>query len=273
MRALLAQLTPVPRDIGANEAALDETLEANPGVDLAVFPELFFEGYDPAHCRDVARPAEVALESSTAAAKRNGTAVVVGFAERLDAGVANSVGLIDAEGRIVDVYRKTHLSGQIERDSFRAGESYRVSELAGKSVAPLICFDIEFPEPAREATVAGAEVIVTVAANMAPYATEQRLAARARALENRRPHLYVNRSGSESGKAFVGGSCVIDIFGAVIAQTDAGDLAGAASPQTLICEIPLSDQPDPEVDFHQHMRDPLEVQRPNENPVEGARNE
>ncbi|MHB1469100.1 MAG: carbon-nitrogen hydrolase family protein, partial [Solirubrobacteraceae bacterium] len=75
------------------------------------------------------------------------------------------------------------------------------------------CFDMEFPEPARALVRAGADLLVTLSANMRPYGAEHQLAARARALENRCPHLYVNRVGRHRGMQFVGGSMAIDFCG------------------------------------------------------------
>ena len=274
MRVLLAQMTPEPGDVAANEAALAAALEESAGIDLAVFPELFLEGYDPAFCREAARPAAEALAPVSRAAARAGTAVAVGFAERLGPGeAANSVGLVDADGEIAAVYRKTQLSGPIERESFTPGREYAVARLAGRAVAPLNCFDVEFPEPARAVARAGAELLVTVSANMAPYAAEQRLAVRARALENRLPHVYVNRSGAEGGNRFVGGSCVVDVFGEVRAEADPGDLAAEAAPRALVCEVPLGERAAPDVDFLKHIREPLPVQRSYDNTAKGNQHE
>jgi hypothetical protein len=51
---------------------------------------------------------------------------------------------------------------------------------------------------------------------MEPYGPDHALAARARALDNRRPHVYVNRTGEEAGKRFVGASCAVDAGGGLV---------------------------------------------------------
>ena len=98
------------------------------------------------------------------------------------------------------------------------------------AVAPLVCFDIEFPEPARAVAVAGAELLVTVSANMEPYEGEHELATRARALDNRLPHVYVNAVGELGGNRFVGGSRSVGAGCEVLAQ------AGAAE-ELLVAEV------------------------------------
>jgi predicted amidohydrolase len=77
-----------------------------------------------------------------------------------------------------------------------------------------------FPLWAGALALGGAEMLVTASANMAPFHEDHLLASRARALDNRLAHLYVNRVGSEAGLRFVGGSRAIDPGGNVL--TDAG---------------------------------------------------
>jgi (R)-amidase len=197
LRALLAQLACRAGAVEQNLARLEDLLTQHRGVDLAVFPELFLQGYELRTAADLAIAADSRqVERIRAAAAGAGTAVIVGFAERLpQGGVANSVACVDADGRLAGVARKTQLFGAAERRVFREGENLLLVDLAGRAVAPLICFEIEFPEPARALALAGADLLVTIAANMKPYGPEQELACRARALENRRPHLYVNAVG------------------------------------------------------------------------------
>lgn len=196
-----------------------EILGAHPDVEIAVFPELFLGGYDLSLVPQSARaPDSPELNSIAAAAAAASTAVVVGFAERAEDGsLFNSVACIDRDGSLAGVYRKTRLFGA-EPDVFRAGDEQRVVRLTGLDVGPLICFDVEFPEPAREVAAAGAELLVTISANMAPFWPDHEVATRARALENRLPHLYTNGVGAIGGFQLVGGSRSVDPSGVVLAE-------------------------------------------------------
>jgi predicted amidohydrolase len=225
LRVLVAQLAPIPHDVDANLATVLRVLDEHPDVDLAVFPELFLHGYTLPGIGTLAldrRDAAIGRLQDASAA--HGTALVVGFAERLtdpdgrsagDGLPANSALCLDEQGRVAAVYRKVHLFGD-EARHFSRGHEYPVATVLGRRLAPLICFDIEFPEPARTIALAGAELLVTVSANMAPYLGEHALFARARAVENRLTHVYCNRVGVESGLTFVGGSCVVDPAGRVL---------------------------------------------------------
>ncbi len=103
-------------------------------------------------------------------------------------------------------YRKTHLFASEAEAGFVEGEEQLIVELAGRCVAPLICFDVEFPEPARLVALAGADLLVTASANMDPFWIDHAVSSVARAHENRLPHLYANLVGNGDGLMFVGAS-------------------------------------------------------------------
>jgi predicted amidohydrolase len=241
MLTLLAQLAPTPDDVAGNAARVAECLERHPEVDLAVFPELFLCGYALADVASNARPLDAPeLRLVADAAARHRTAVVVGFAEAHAGGIANSAACIDERGELAGVYRKAQLFGA-ERLHFVAGEELLVVPLAGRRVGVLICFDVEFPELARQLALAGADLLVTVSANMEPYYSDHELATRARALDNRLPHLYANLVGASEGLEFVGGSRSIGPDGEVLAE--------AAHPreQQLVAPVPAAGRPADEI--------------------------
>lgn len=207
MKALLAQLACHIGDIGGNTARAVDALLAHPEADIAVFPELYLCGYTYNDLEQVARTVEGSeLQSVASAAADVETAVVIGFAERTTDGVANSVACIDRDGSIPAVYRKTYLFPSEAEAGFLQGEELVVVELAGRRVGPLICYDIEFPEPARQLALAGADLFVTASANMDPFYIDHAVGTVARAHENRLPHLYANLVGFGEGLAFVGAS-------------------------------------------------------------------
>ncbi len=243
MLALLAQLEAKPGAVAGNTARLATTLAAHADVDLAVFPELFLCGYS---LRDAVRaacpPDGPELAAVGDAARAASTAVVVGFAERTQDAVANSVACVDQDGALRRVYRKIQLFGA-ENEVFAPGEELVVAELAGRRVAPMICFDVEFPELARRLAVAGADLLVTASANMEPFYGDHELATRARALENRLPHLYANLVGSSGDLRFVGGSRSVGSGGEVLAD------APHAGEEVLVVPVAPAGAEDERVDY------------------------
>lgn len=234
---------------------MERALAAHPSVELAVYPELFLSGYELPGAPELAISADdEPLTRIRKAAAGVSTAVIIGFIERTESGaVANSAACIDADGSLAAVYRKTHLFGADEQRAFVPGEGLLVVELCGRRLAPLICFDIEFPELARAVARAGAELLVTIAANTEPYGPDHELATRARAHDNRRAHVYVNQVGRHRGMTFVGGSCVI--------ASDAHTIVQAGSDEQLLeIELPLGSTMQPgEVDYLSQVRTDLPV--------------
>jgi len=241
LRVLLVQLAPEPHDVAANLDVALRLIADHPDADLVVLPELWLQGYTLPGIDAIALdPDDEPVHRLRAAAAAHGTAVVVGLAERLEgAPPANAVLCIDRDGALAGAYRKVNLFGPEEVEHFTRGDRYTVVRLCGLRMGLLICFDLEFPEPARALAVAGAEVLVTVSANMTPYQREHELFARSRAAENRRPLVYVNRVGVESGLTFVGRSCIVDAGGEVVA--DLGDAA-----RVELVAVPLGAPPPPD---------------------------
>jgi predicted amidohydrolase len=117
----------------------------------------------------------------------------------------------------------------------------------------MICFDVEFPEVARALARSGADLLVTSSANMTPFFGDHLLATRARALDNRLPHVYTNRVGSEGGHEFVGGTRAITSDGEV--QAEAPD----AVEDVLIVDVIDRGTADERVDYLAHLRDQFPV--------------
>jgi (R)-amidase len=231
MRAVLVQATPAPGDLEANLAfacaAIDAAAGRSGGAELVAFPEMFLGGYRIRDQRPIA-PDVLALVGT--AARSAGVTVVIGGPEAVDGGLANSAFVFAPSGELAGVYRKTHLFGA-ERGAFVPGSELAPIEAGGRRLGVMVCFDVEFPEVARTLALRGAELLVTISANMEPFEDDHDAFVRARALENERPHLYVNRTGSESGAVFVGRSQAVDAEGRVLA------VAGA-EPETLTVEVP-----------------------------------
>src|SRR5215217_5886023 len=191
----LAQLRPALRNAPRNLETMRKIVAENDDADLVVFPELFLSGYT------TSKPEALDLEGSemdaiARLARENSTAVILGAPERASVGVANSAICVDRYGNITGSYRKTHLFGS-ERDAFAAGNELLIVDLDGVRAGIMICFDVEFPEVARALVKAGANLLVTISANMDPFGRDHDVFATARALENGVPHLYVNQVGRE----------------------------------------------------------------------------
>jgi predicted amidohydrolase len=250
LKALLVQQAPEPNDLAANVEAVLSTLAAADDVELIVFPELFLCGYDLSTVGGLAIDLDgPPLGRIRAAAAERDVNVVLGLAERRTGRPANTAVAIDTRGEIAGLYRKTHLFGD-EAAAFSAGDGLEPIPLAGRNFGVMICFDVEFPEVARALAARGANTLLTIAANMAPFGPDHEIASRARALENGLPHLYVNRVGDEGDLKFVGLSRSVSPWGRTLAE------AGEQS-CTLAVEVGEPGAADQRLDYAAQLRPEL----------------
>lgn len=198
---------------------------AKSGADLVVAAEMSATGYHiGARSHELAEPADGPTASRMSVlARETGVALVYGYPEHDGEHVYNSVQLIDATGRRLANYRKTHLFGDLDRSWFAPGEVAVVqAELGGLRVGLLICYDIEFPELARAHALAGTELLVVPTALMSPYEVVADTLVPARAYESQLFVVYANRCDTEQELTYCGLSCVVSPTGDVLARAGAG---------------------------------------------------
>jgi beta-ureidopropionase len=106
-------------------------------------------------------------------ARKHKMAIVVPIYEEEQPGVYyNTAAMIDADGRYLGKYRKTHIPhckpGFWEKFYFRPGNlGYPVFETAFAKVGIYICYDRHFPEGARALGLNGAEIVFNPSATVA----------------------------------------------------------------------------------------------------------
>jgi len=190
------------------------------GADLLILPEMFLSGYNigPENALKHAVTLEGLAPAQDIAAAQKIT-LAFGYPERVGDKVANSAVLIGPDGEILLNYRKSHLFGDLDRAMFKAvGTEFPVAELGGFKIGMLICYDIEFPEPARRLALAGADIILIPTAQMQPYEQVARHVLPARAYENQVYTAYANHSGDDDGLSYVGLSSICGPDGTVLAM-------------------------------------------------------
>ena len=174
--------------------------------DMVVFPEYFTlqlltlkdtKRPVPAQVRDLARDAPRFIETMGGLAKEHGIYIVAGTTPVLavdDETLTNESFFFSPSGEHA-VQGKMHMTRwETEEWGVTPHDSLKVFDTAFGKVAVLICYDVEFPELAREAARRGAYIIV------APSCTDDRngflrvrYCAHARCVENQ---LYVIHTGT-----------------------------------------------------------------------------
>jgi N-carbamoylputrescine amidase len=141
----------------------------------------------------------------------------------------NSMAMIDDRGRVMGVYRKSHIPdgpGYEEKFYFRPGNTgFKAWQTDDAVLGVGICWDQWYPETARSLVLQGAEVLFyPTAIGTEPHDPQldtSRLWRRAmigHAVSNVVPIVAANRVGVECGQRFYGCSFICDERGDILAE-------------------------------------------------------
>ncbi len=179
-----------------------------------------------------------------------GVVLPLSFFERAGQAYFNTVAMIDADGRVLGIYRKSHIPqgpGYEEKFYFSPGDTgFRVWDTAVGRIGVGICWDQWFPEAARAMALMGAEMILyPTAIGSEPPAPEYdsqphwETVMRGHAAANILPILASNRVGTEvapdgTSVTFYGSSFITDHRGDILAR------AGRDASEVLLVTIDLN---------------------------------
>ena len=157
-------------DANVKQAVAKVSEAAAAGARLVCLPELFRSQYfaqreDPA-LFDFAEPVPgPSTEALGKVARQAGVVVIVPVFERRAAGLYhNSAAVIDADGRVLGIYRKMHIPDDpayYEKFYFTPGDlGFRAFDTRVGRIGTLVCWDQWYPEGARLTALQGANVLL-----------------------------------------------------------------------------------------------------------------
>jgi N-carbamoylputrescine amidase len=218
---------------------------AGQGANVVLLQELFETPY---FCQDetpdhfaLAAPFEgnPLIAEMAALAKLLNVVLPVSFFEKAGHTYFNSLAMIDADGTVLGVYRKSHIPagpGYQEKYYFTPGDTgFKVWNTRFGALGAGICWDQWFPEAARAMALIGAEALLfptAIGSEPAPAPPidsrdHWRRAMQGHAAANCMPLVASNRIGTEMGKAgeltFYGSSFIADATGAITAELGRAD--------------------------------------------------
>ncbi|MCL6262619.1 N-carbamoylputrescine amidase [Craterilacuibacter sp. RT1T] len=217
------------------------------GARLIVCPELFMMPY---FCIDqnaqhlaLAEPFadNPRIRHFAALAGELGVVLPIGFFERAGNAAYNSVAVADTDGRILGIYRKTHIPdgpGYTEKYYFTPGDTgFKVWDTNVGKIGIGICWDQWYPETARAMALMGAEVLCfPTIIGSEPFSADYdscghwQRTMQGHAAANMLPLVAANRIGRETGigngnpqqqaltNTFYGSSFIADHTGAKLAE-------------------------------------------------------
>jgi len=146
--------------------------------------------------------------------------IVAGLYEREGARIYNTAVLLDRNGKLAGKYRKVCLPDEEIEGGLTPGREYPVFDTDFGRVGMMICWDVHFPEVARELCARGAEVLLV------PIWGGNELLTQARATENQ---VYVVASGYNFRTG------IFDRTGKRIADA-------AQDPEVLVTDVDLNER-------------------------------
>ena len=111
-------------------------------------------------------------------ARKKQSYIVAGIYEREGAAVYNTAVLIDRKGSVAGKYRKVYLPREEYEVGLTPGSDYPVFQTDFGKVGMMICWDLQYADPARALTLGGAEIILL------PIWGGNQAIGKARAIEN-----------------------------------------------------------------------------------------
>ena len=237
--------------IDKHVACVDEAARA--GAQVMCFQELFYGPYfcqiqDPKYYALTERiPDGPTTKLMQTLAKKHGMVLIVPMYEEDQTGVYyNTAAVIDADGRYLGKYRKTHIpqvNGFWEKFYFKPGNlGFPVFDTAVGKVGVYICYDRHFPEGPRLLGLHGAEIIFI------PSATSRGLSMHLWEIEQRAHAIFngvfvgtINRVGQEADfgpNDYYGTSYFCTPRGQYVPDVRTGDLkASDTREQLLVCDL------------------------------------
>jgi N-carbamoylputrescine amidase len=208
---------------------------ADKGADIILPPELFEGPYfcqveDEALFATAHPTAEhPSVRAMAKLARQLKVAIPTSFFERDGPHHYNSLAMIDSDGEIMGVYRKSHIPdgpGYEEKYYFRPGNTgFKVWDVCGTRIGVGICWDQWYPECARAMALMGAELLFyPTAIGSEPYDADLdtsrmwRRAMQGHSVSNCIPVIASNRIGTEGNQSFYGHSFITNEWGDLILE-------------------------------------------------------
>ena len=235
-----------------SEQTIDDCLEllkraSQEGADLAVT----IESVNMIHCYGDCRYSGKQLYEDldgpivkrfSKAAKEYGMYIVAGLILVIDNDTYNCAVLFDAEGKIAGIHKKVHLPAG-EEVIIASGNEFVAYETPMGRVGMLVCWDMQFPEAARELALQGVDLIVC------PTLGWENIYGLSRAYENSvyiAAAMGVNYDGMM--EEFCDPSCIVDNMGHIIKA------ARRDTMEVVTAEVDLGKEPVPQYGSEKYIR-------------------
>ena len=199
---------------------IDNALEEGP-LDIIVLPEVFATGFPYDILPDLAKRSNYLIDTLAKKAHEIGSFIMFTLVVKENGSYYNRFIALDPTGAIIASYDKTHLFSRAGEDEFfERGNSTISFEVKGAKVAPLICYEVRFPELSRKLVIDGAEILIYPAQWPGFRIFQWELLLKARAVENQCYVIGVDAFGTHGDTEMGGNSMVVAPYGDILCRVD-----------------------------------------------------
>ncbi|MGA1866139.1 MAG: nitrilase-related carbon-nitrogen hydrolase [Thermoplasmatota archaeon] len=220
----MVQCRTVPGDVDGNLARATALVQKAAGegqMDIVVLPEVFATGFPYEQLPELSNSSDTVIRSIAHLATDISAHIMFTLVVSEDENFFNRFISIGPAGKIEATYDKTHLFSRAGEDRFFArGDRLVLFKASTAAVAPLICYEVRFPELARKQVLDGADILVIPAQWPAFRIFQWQTLLRARAIENQCYVVGVGGLGKHGPTEMGGHSMVVGPFGEILCNLD-----------------------------------------------------
>ena len=167
------------------------------------------------------------------AARKHGMYIVAGLFLTIDGAAYNCAVLFGKEGEVIGVHKKVHLPAG-EELHVKAGDRFDVFPTEYGNIGMLVCWDMQYPEAARELALMGADLICC------PTLGWENIYGLARAYENSLTIAAAMCAYREGTFTLCSPSCIVDNMGSVVKAARVG------ATEVVTAEVDILKEPGPQ---------------------------
>lgn len=171
------------------------------------------------------------VKDFSALAKRLGIFIVAGILLTIEGKAYNCAVLFDRRGEIVGIHKKVHLPAG-EELHVNAGDRFDVFSTELGNIGMLVCWDMQYPEAARELALGGADLICC------PTLGWENIYGLCRAYENSVTIAAAMCTYDASFPTLCSPSCIVDNMGRIVAAAEVGAVC------SLTAEVDILKEPE-----------------------------
>ena len=167
------------------------------------------------------------------AAKKHKMHIVAGLLLTIDGKTYNCAVLFNDKGEIVGIHKKVHLPAG-EELHVAHGDRFEVFKTDIGNIGMLVCWDMQFPESARELALGGADIICL------PTLGWENIYGLSRAYENSITVAAAMCTPGDNPNRYESPSCIVDNMGRIVAA------ASKTEEGVVTAEVDIHKEPDPQ---------------------------